>query len=999
MSLFGALSSGVSGLSAQSSALGAIADNVTNVNTIGYKSTDVQFQTLVTAQVSSTKYSPGGVQSSPQTKIDSQGLLQATTSATDLAISGQGFYVVNEQPTATDGSLFAYTRAGSFSVDKDGFLANTAGWYLQGWPLLSAGQTTTGFTTVEVGSDTFIKAYKDANGDTISINDNIVSNDDLQPINLNTIGGTASETKNIRLGANLPAGATIGSQNKSNVVVFDTLGNSSNLELVWEKDRENAWGLSVETPAGAATLEVHGTDSTDASPDVFAASGLLEFTGVPADGQTIVITDGTGVAITFEFDTNGSVTETATTRQVDISASTITAATDVTPLLKAAIDASNLQGSGRFQDNGSEMKITQSTMGASIGVDVSNILVVNQIAANGNLGTFTIPAVDFAYKHGARIDFQAPFVAPTLANPITFTSGTDVISGIAGTFTGWQVGNTVSVTGSASSGQNNGTFTVSAVAADGSTITLASGDIVGTATETSTSSVVIRNNSAPTQAYNEYDTVITPATTGVAKTFRLHQPAQASTANSFAIDADFAIGGRTDQITGLAVPFSINDNGAAADTITAAAGAFSAFVVGDQITTAGMTTGGNNGTFTVTAVSSDGSTMSFATGTFAATEAGNVVGETIDKLRDRITASANTFTNYSVGDVVVVTSAEDTGNNLTLTVAGTDGSTYVEFASAVTTTLPTDNTTDTAMKIAITTDSSGNVDYVDISSATSVAGIVTQLASDIAANTGISASSRFSADGTSLIFEQSTIGDAVNIVMDSTTGDNSTGLITGEWVDSSTLAANTASDGETMAMIETSFGAKKAGVSFNGDGTPSEFNVDNIDIQWANGASDQEFTSTADDTRIGLFLGNTNVADGMTQFAGSYQINFISQNGAQFGNFAGVSVGEDGVVTALFDNGVTRPVFMIPVATFVNANGMNSLTGNVFIETDFSGMPTVREAGEGGAGAVTGAALESSTVDLGEEFTAMIVTQQAYSAAAKIITTADEMLDELLRIK
>ena len=57
MSLFGALSSGVSGLSAQSSALGAIADNVTNVNTIGYKSTDVQFQTLVTAQVSSTKYS------------------------------------------------------------------------------------------------------------------------------------------------------------------------------------------------------------------------------------------------------------------------------------------------------------------------------------------------------------------------------------------------------------------------------------------------------------------------------------------------------------------------------------------------------------------------------------------------------------------------------------------------------------------------------------------------------------------------------------------------------------------------------------------------------------------------------------------------------------------------------------------------------------------------------------------------------------------------------
>jgi len=161
MSLFGALSSGVSGLSAQSSALGAIADNVTNVNTIGYKSTDVQFQTLVTAQVSSTKYSPGGVQSAPKTGVDIQGLLQSSTSATDIALSGGGFFVVNEQPTAGTGGLFAYTRAGSFSVDKDGFLRNTAGWYLQGWPLQPAGNNTTGFVTVTEGSDTFIKAYQD----------------------------------------------------------------------------------------------------------------------------------------------------------------------------------------------------------------------------------------------------------------------------------------------------------------------------------------------------------------------------------------------------------------------------------------------------------------------------------------------------------------------------------------------------------------------------------------------------------------------------------------------------------------------------------------------------------------------------------------------------------------------------------------------------------------------------------------------------------------------
>jgi flagellar hook-basal body protein len=995
MSLFGALSSGVSGLSAQSSALGAIADNVTNVNTIGYKGTDVQFKTLVTKQVSSTKYSPGGVQSAPKKAVDAQGLLQATTSATDLAISGQGFYVVNEQAEANNGSLFAYTRAGSFGVDKDGFLQNTAGWFLQGWPLLSAGQNTTGFTTVEVGSDTFIKAYKDSNGDTISINDNIVSSDDLRPINLNTIGGTASETKNIRLGANLPAGDEVGDQHKTNVVVFDTLGNSSNLELVWEKDRENAWGASLETPSGAATLEIHGTDNTDASPDVFAASGLLEFTGVPSDGESIIITDGTGNAITFEFDTDSSVVETSTLRQVDISASTITAATDVTPLLKAAIDASNLQGSGRFSDNGTDMTITQSTMGASIGMDVSNILTVNQIAANGSLGTFTVPAIDFAYKHGARIDFEAPQITPSATMDITFSAGTTITASLGTPFAGWQVGDSITLDSGTtpsdtSTANNDGTFTI--VAVTDTVITLSSGDLTSATTETSGSTLTIWNNSTPTEVYNNLDTVITPASTGVAKTFRLHEPAQADATVPFAVTLTTA----SDTFNGAGNAFTISG----LNTITATtAGTFTTvpadpYVVGDTITLSSMTTGANDVTATITGVT--GTVLTFAAGTFNTNEAAPA-GGTLTLVRERIAAAA-TFGDYTVGDSVTVSGAENTANNVTMTVVGAAAG-YIEFAAGATTSLSTANTDDEAMKVTITTDSTGNVDFVDISAATSVADIVTQLAADINANTGIPSGSRFSGAGTSLIFEQSVIGDAIDIVMDSSTGDNSTGIITGEWVDSSTLASNTASDGETMAMIETSFGAKKAAVSFNGDGTPSEFNVDNIDIQWANGASDQEFTSTADDTRVGLFLGNTNIADGMTQFAGSYQINFISQNGAQFGNFAGISVGEDGVVTALFDNGVTRPVFMVPVATFVNPNRMDSLTGNVFIETDFSGQATVREAGEGGAGSIAGAALESSTVDLGEEFTAMIVTQQAYSAAAKIITTADEMLDELLRIK
>ena len=87
MSLYGAMFSGVSGLNAQSQALGMISDNISNVNTVGYKTSKASFSTLVTRQSLQSYYAPGGVRSSPISMIDRQGLLQSSSSATDLAIS------------------------------------------------------------------------------------------------------------------------------------------------------------------------------------------------------------------------------------------------------------------------------------------------------------------------------------------------------------------------------------------------------------------------------------------------------------------------------------------------------------------------------------------------------------------------------------------------------------------------------------------------------------------------------------------------------------------------------------------------------------------------------------------------------------------------------------------------------------------------------------------------------------------------------------------------
>ena len=151
--------------------------------------------------------------------------------------------------------------------------------------------------------------------------------------------------------------------------------------------------------------------------------------------------------------------------------------------------------------------------------------------------------------------------------------------------------------------------------------------------------------------------------------------------------------------------------------------------------------------------------------------------------------------------------------------------------------------------------------------------------------------------------------------------------------------------------------------------------------------------------QITLDLGDIGDANGLTQFGGEFTPAFITQNGSQFGTFAGVTISTDGLITALFDNGETRPVFQIPLATFTNVNSLGGRTGNTWNATEGSGDPTLRTAGNGPSGVISQSSLEQSTVDIGTEFTKMIVVQRAFSAAAKIISTADEMLEELLRVK
>jgi flagellar hook protein FlgE len=155
MGLFGALFAGVSGLDSQSNKIGVISNNIANVNTVGFKQGQADFDTLVVPS-GTTTFSPGGVIGGNEQLVNEQGLISATTSPTDVAITGGGMLFVSTTPTGGANNLL-FTRSGSFTQDASGNFENSNGYFLQGLPINpTTGQTvsanTQNLVTVNVSS-------------------------------------------------------------------------------------------------------------------------------------------------------------------------------------------------------------------------------------------------------------------------------------------------------------------------------------------------------------------------------------------------------------------------------------------------------------------------------------------------------------------------------------------------------------------------------------------------------------------------------------------------------------------------------------------------------------------------------------------------------------------------------------------------------------------------------------------------------------------------------
>lgn len=1073
MSLFGALKTGVTGLTAQSSAMSIISDNIANVNTVGYKAGSASFSTLVTKQTSSTAYSSGGVQCRNRTGIDAQGLLSGTTRSTDLAISGNGFFVTTTTSNPGAEDLYSYTRAGSFEVDENGYLRNANGAYLQAWPL-QAYDGSENASLVKIGENMYMKAYSDETGSTVYVNDNVIDSTNMKSINLNTIGGTAQETQNIRFGANLPSDAPVfnpakpeeGGRYSSAVLVYDSLGNSHNVTMTFTKVESGAWSIDLEMPSGAATLVTYSQSEivNDATPDVYSARAQLEFTSIPTNHSTIAMeTNGTNYV--FEFTTDGTTTYSPKANEkviaVDLSSGVVTTA-DAVDKFSKAIQA-NMPGAARFtvSSDGKSIQVEQSNSGASVKFNAGKCKAVLQSIANPDpvtniaTGEFELPEIDWDIKNTARVDFVSQKPEDYLNKSVTIGSNTYNFSDTDAAKTEGIV--TVNI----SSAIDRRTGTVDTVklvqllkakindnepdytryVASGSTLEInptSTGANILVNSGNSTS-VTFRNTNLA--AYVGQTIRIGDKANNLDKEFEFTDNAGIVSGTMLA-NGNIAvnIADLTEKDTTDALPIAVMN--ALYQTIQTYYEKHESIENLSNYFQVSGSTLVSTGDFLATTANTDTTVnVNQQTLTFTGTDAANFVGSTVGYDGKNYTFSKfkkTTGTQIDITDAIQSQKLKfganpADGNSITI-----DGKTYtfkttpaaandVQIGADAKTTLANlcaaaGLVAGAGVSIIDDTLTLSNGKIVEINTGTSGAtltelvsaeGVMTLFAEAIGkteyqqgatltltkyganpfdAATGAAAMGGVTTVAEDMISSKSTDGIGAGL---SVVGKNNGKQVnqpenTGLLVLTNTFSFNNVDGAQN--------GSKIAGVRFNADGTPKEINMGNVAIEWANGAKDMT-GNYYESSQINLYIGDTNTANGLTQLAGKYTTNYTTQDGAKYGSYTGVSVSENGIVTAIFDNGETRAIAQIPIATFVDANSLEALTGNIWIETTASGNATLRTAGEGGAGKISASSLEDSTVDIASEFTDMITTQRAYSAASKIITTADSMLEELLTIK
>lgn len=181
------------------------------------------------------------------------------------------------------------------------------------------------------------------------------------------------------------------------------------------------------------------------------------------------------------------------------------------------------------------------------------------------------------------------------------------------------------------------------------------------------------------------------------------------------------------------------------------------------------------------------------------------------------------------------------------------------------------------------------------------------------------------------------------------------------------------------------------GLNFDQDGAP-------LGLGAVSGSLSISFTGQAEPQTIDLDFGTDGELDGLTQFGSQASAYISSQDGYGDGELANVSVKADGTIDGFYTNGQSRSLGALGVARFSNEDGLLSQGANLFSESANSGAATMGSGGLQGAGDVIGGALENSNVDTAEQFVRLIEAQRGFQANARVITTQDEVLAEVVNL-
>ncbi len=235
MSISSSLYSGISGLSSMGNAMSVIGDNIANVNTVAFKSARTTFQDVLAQQISTaagTSQVGRGVTLSSISGLFAQGSFEATSQPTDMAIGGNGFFIIRAPTTEEN---YYYTRAGEFRFDETGYLVNPAGYISQGWSI----DSDTGQITGTMGDISVSKSSAPVPTDGITLIAQLDSRENTHStMYAEGVGDAWDGTEDTPI-------ASAYFQYHTSVKVYDTLGNSHDLTIYFDPSADNEWEYLV----------------------------------------------------------------------------------------------------------------------------------------------------------------------------------------------------------------------------------------------------------------------------------------------------------------------------------------------------------------------------------------------------------------------------------------------------------------------------------------------------------------------------------------------------------------------------------------------------------------------------------------------------------------------------------------------------------------------------------------------------------------------------------